>query len=43
MYLDDGVAVAHHCDEKVQEDDDVDHRVGAEHQQAPETSVALDP
>lgn len=35
------VRIRHHSDEKIQEDDNIDHRVRAEHEQAPEASVAL--
>lgn len=42
-YLNDSIAVAHHGDEKIQKDDHVDHGIRTKHQQAPESSVALDP
>lgn len=41
-YSDSCIRIGHHSDEHVQQDDDVDQRVGAEHQHTPEAREGLD-
>lgn len=41
IYLYDSVAVAHHGDQEIQQNDHVDHRVRTKHQQTPESCIRL--